>query len=144
MQWLVTGCSSGLGLELARAILASGQRCIASSRNPDKTPLAVAEIEKLGGIWVKIDVAASDFEIRLTELVDKHGVIDVLVNNAGYAAGGVLETMEYVPTLYPKQLFLTVLEESKRLTVKWTPTSSALFVLSRPFLQACGRTKVEL
>lgn len=103
MQWLVTGCSSGLGLELARAILASGQRCIASSRNPDKTPEAVAEVEKLGGIWITLDTAAPDLEFRLKETIDKHGVVDVLVNNAGYAAGGVLETIEYyllLPTLH--------------------------------------------
>jgi len=95
MQWLVTGCSSGLGLELVRAVLASGHRCIASSRNTDKTPEAVAEIEKLGGIWISLDVAASDLEIRLEETIDKHGAVDVFVNNAGYAAGGPLETMEY-------------------------------------------------
>lgn len=95
MQWLVTGCSSGLGLELARAILASGQKCIATSRNPSKTPEAVAEIERLGGIWAALDVAASDLESRLREIVDKHGTIDVLVNNAGYAAGGPLEAMGY-------------------------------------------------
>ncbi|TVY51275.1 putative oxidoreductase YusZ [Lachnellula cervina] len=93
MQWLVTGCSSGLGLELARAILASGHKCIATSRNPSKTPEAVAEIERLGGIWAALDVAASDLEFRLGEIVDKHGTIDVLVNNAGYAAGGPLEAM---------------------------------------------------
>ncbi|TVY89037.1 Retinol dehydrogenase, partial [Lachnellula willkommii] len=94
MQWLVTGCSSGLGLELARAILASGQQCIATSRNPSKTPSAAAEIERLGGIWAALDIAAPDLESRLGEIVDKHGTIDVLVNNAGYAAGGPLETME--------------------------------------------------
>jgi NAD(P)-dependent dehydrogenase (short-subunit alcohol dehydrogenase family) len=100
MQWLVTGCSSGLGLELARAILASGQKCIASSRNPAKTPGAVVEIEKLGGVWATIDTAASDLEIRLNEIIERHGAIDVLVNNAGYALGGAFEAMEYLlPTL---------------------------------------------
>ncbi|KAG0646596.1 Oxidoreductase claN, partial [Hyphodiscus hymeniophilus] len=94
MQWLVTGCSSGLGLELARAILASGERCIASSRNPDKTPDTVAEFEKLGGSWVKLDTAAPDLGVRLRKVIGKYGVLDVLVNNAGYATGGVLETME--------------------------------------------------
>lgn len=91
MQWLITGCSSGLGLELALAVLQSGQKCIASSRNPSKTPNAVAEIEKLGGRWIVLDVASPDLETALADCVDKYGGIDVLVNNAGYADGGVIE-----------------------------------------------------
>lgn len=93
MQWLVTGCSSGLGLELARAILRSGQKCIASSRSPAKTPEAVAEIEQLGGVWITLDVAGSDVEHSVAECIRVHGHIDVLVNNAGYADGGVLEAI---------------------------------------------------
>lgn len=91
MQWLVTGCSSGLGLELARAILKSGQKCIASSRNPSKTPEAVAEIEELGGVWITLDVAGPHIEASIADCIKVHGPIDVLVNNAGYADGGVLE-----------------------------------------------------
>jgi NAD(P)-dependent dehydrogenase (short-subunit alcohol dehydrogenase family) len=91
MQWLITGCSSGLGLDLARTVLQSGQKCIASSRYPAKTPGAVAEIEKLGGVWITLDVASPDLEVVLADCVAKHGPIDVLVNNAGYADGGVLE-----------------------------------------------------
>jgi NAD(P)-dependent dehydrogenase (short-subunit alcohol dehydrogenase family) len=108
MQWLVTGCSSGLGLELARAILASGQKCIASSRNPSKTPEAVVETEKLGGIWIALDTAASNLEVLLKDAIAKFGAIDVFVNNAGYAAGGPLETMEYqLPTFGRTLLILT-------------------------------------
>ena len=91
MQWLVTGCSTGLGLELARVILKSGQKCIASSRNPAKTPDAVAEIEQLGGIWITLDIAGPDVEANVAECVKTHGPIDVLVNNAGYVTGGVIE-----------------------------------------------------
>jgi NAD(P)-dependent dehydrogenase (short-subunit alcohol dehydrogenase family) len=101
MQWLVTGCSSGLGLELARTIVRSGQRCIASSRNPSKTPEAVAEIEKLGGVWITLDVAGPDVEASIAECVKVHGSIDVLVNNAGYADGGVLEEMRQGPRPSP-------------------------------------------
>lgn len=95
MQWFITGCSSGLGLELARSVLAAGHRVIASSRNPSQNSEAVAEIEGLGGVWIQMDVAAVDVEQLIAAAIAKHGPIDVLVNNAGYASGGVLETYRY-------------------------------------------------
>ncbi|KIW29761.1 uncharacterized protein PV07_05550 [Cladophialophora immunda] len=94
MQWLVTGCSTGLGLEIARAALEAGQKCIATSRNPASSPGAVEDIEKLGGIWAKLDVSAPSLESEIKEIVKEHGPIDVVVNNAGYADGGPLETMD--------------------------------------------------
>lgn len=92
MLWLVTGCSSGIGLSLAHAILEAGQQCIATSRNPSQTPEAVASIEKLGGTWLTLDVTSPDLEDKLAKIIAQHGPIDVLVNNAGYAAGGVFES----------------------------------------------------
>jgi NAD(P)-dependent dehydrogenase (short-subunit alcohol dehydrogenase family) len=77
--------------ELARAILSLGQKCVASSREPSKTPEAVAEIEKLGRIWIPLDVAGSDIEADMAACIDVHGPIDVLINNAGYADGGVIK-----------------------------------------------------
>ena len=82
--WLITGCSSGLGLSLARAALEAGHKVIATSRNPDKSPEAVKEIEgSENGVWVKLDVTDADLEQRIEECVQKFGKIDVLVNNAG-------------------------------------------------------------
>ncbi|EXJ76497.1 uncharacterized protein A1O5_01005 [Cladophialophora psammophila CBS 110553] len=94
MQWLVTGCSTGLGLEIARAALESGQKCIATSRNPANSPDAVEEIEKLGGVWAKLDVSSPSLESDIDEIVKEHGAVDVVVNNAGYADGGPLEKMD--------------------------------------------------
>ena len=94
MLWLITGCSSGLGLSLCRAILQAGHQCVASSRNPSKTPEAVAEIEKLGGKWIALDVASPHLETNLGRAMEEYGPIDVLVNNAGFASGGVFEYYE--------------------------------------------------
>ncbi|KAK5045354.1 hypothetical protein LTR84_009217 [Exophiala bonariae] len=93
MQWLITGCSSGLGLSLARAVLTRpGEKVIATSRNPSSSPEAVNEIINHDkAVWETLDVSAPDVEIQLAKIVSKHGAIDVLVNNAGYAAGGVFE-----------------------------------------------------
>ena len=92
MQFLITGCSSGLGLSLANAVLAAGHKVIASSRNPSKTPQAVEQIKSLGGAWITLDVAAEDAGKRVHKAVEEYGPVDVLINNAGYASGGVLET----------------------------------------------------
>ena len=91
MQWLITGCSSGLGLELARAALDAGHKVIASSRNPSNTPELVKEIESRGGKWIKLDIASEEIEKTIHDCISKFGPVDVLINNAGYAEGGVLE-----------------------------------------------------
>lgn len=85
LVWLITGCSSGLGLELARAALSGGHQVIATSRNPSKSPDIVAEIEKNeNGAWLQLDVADADLEQQVGACIEKFGKIDVLVNNAGY------------------------------------------------------------
>ena len=90
--WLITGCSSGLGLELARAVLKAGHRVIATSRNPDKAPDLKNEIESTNaGKWVQLDVTDPKLEQKVEECMKILGTIDVLVNNAGYAVGGPFE-----------------------------------------------------
>ena len=92
--YLITGCSSGLGLDLARVALAAGHKVIATSRNPDKTPEVVSEIKTLGGHWGVLDVTSADLHIQFQALLSTHGRIDVLINNAGFAAAAVVETTD--------------------------------------------------
>jgi NAD(P)-dependent dehydrogenase (short-subunit alcohol dehydrogenase family) len=89
--FLITGCSSGLGLELAYAVLATGHRLIATSRNPAGTPGLVSKITSLGGDWATLDVISSDIESQLNHCLGIYGRIDVLINNAGIGMGGALE-----------------------------------------------------
>lgn len=84
--WLITGTSSGLGLCLARAVLAAGHRVVATSRKPSKSPEAIAEIEVTGnGKWLQLDVMSEDLEHQVEACIKVFGRIDVLVNNAGYS-----------------------------------------------------------
>lgn len=89
--WLITGCSSGFGFALAKYALEQGHRVIATSRNPSKTPDLVSSFENSGGIWMPLDVTATDLEdmVKAAELV--HNRIDMLVNNAGYSILGAVE-----------------------------------------------------
>lgn len=95
LRWLITGCSSGLGLALARYAQAQGHFVIATSRSPSKTPELVAEIERDGkkhGRWVQLDVTdpASGAVIRMLEEEDNLPV-DVLVSNAATSVHAVVE-----------------------------------------------------
>jgi NAD(P)-dependent dehydrogenase (short-subunit alcohol dehydrogenase family) len=95
--WLITGCSSGFGLEVAQAALRVGHNVVATSRNPNKTPDAVSAVtSKANGKWLALDVTASQDSITKTiaEAESVFGRIDILVNNA---ANAVLGAAEEVP-----------------------------------------------
>ena len=93
---LITGCSSGFGLETALAFAANGDTVIATMRNVERARVlneraaaAGLEIETLA-----LDVS-SDASVTTTvqDVLTRHGGIDVLVNNAGVGHMGAVETM---------------------------------------------------
>jgi NAD(P)-dependent dehydrogenase (short-subunit alcohol dehydrogenase family) len=92
--WLITGCSSGLGLSLAKHALSAGHLVIATSRNPLRTPHLVSAIESLHGHWLPLDVTSPDLSTTIAKAQSIYGRIDILVNNAGYA---ILATLEDTP-----------------------------------------------
>lgn len=101
LTWLITGCSSGFGLQFARHALAAGHRVIATSRDPSKTPALVAEIEGASppgrGRWLPLDTSAADCGALIDRLEAGHEdghsstAVDVLVNAAGFAMTGPVE-----------------------------------------------------
>lgn len=82
---LITGGRRGLGLEMARALGAAGMRVLINGRNG--TALAEVCTELQGhGIDAQpaiFDVAGPEAGAALDELVERHGPIDVLINNVG-------------------------------------------------------------
>jgi NAD(P)-dependent dehydrogenase (short-subunit alcohol dehydrogenase family) len=81
---LITGCSSGYGLETSRYFLAQGWNVIATLRDPRKNRLAAA-----GNLRVlPLDVTNSHSIVAALETA---GPIDVLVNNAGIGLFGAFE-----------------------------------------------------
>lgn len=81
---LITGCSSGYGLETARHFHAQGWNVIATMRKPSAAPFATSERLRV----VALDVTDADSIALALEVA---GPIDVLVNNAGIGLFGALE-----------------------------------------------------
>ena len=82
--WLVTGSASGLGRNIAEAVLASGDRLVATARDPRR----LAELVEKYGDQVRtapLDVADEEAAYAAVQVaVDAFGRLDVVVNNAGY------------------------------------------------------------
>ncbi len=92
--WLVTGCSTGLGREFARAALAHGFRVVATARDPNSIADLVAGKDGQA-IAVKLDVAdPKAIAAAVHEAERAFGRVDVLINNAGYGYMAAVEEGE--------------------------------------------------
>ena len=92
--WLITGCSTGIGREIANLVLASGQRAAVTARNPDSVADLVAAYPDQA-LALALDVTENMAVIAAVNKTQQHfGTIDVLVNNAGYGYMSALEEGE--------------------------------------------------
>lgn len=94
---LVTGGSRGIGAAICRQLARDGLHAVAVARGADKLQQVVGEIEAAGGSAeaVTCDIADSAALTACIEAtIDKHGHLDVLVNNAGITRDGLLLRME--------------------------------------------------
>jgi NAD(P)-dependent dehydrogenase (short-subunit alcohol dehydrogenase family) len=93
-RWLITGCSTGIGREIARAALEAGHSVAVTARNVD----AVADfVDQFGdrALALPLDVTNRDQITAVVGDVEKaFGGIDVLVNNAGYGYMAAVEEGE--------------------------------------------------
>src|ERR1700688_3371330 len=82
--WLITGSSRGLGRALAEAVLATGDRLVATARNPAQLADLVERYrDRIRAVALNVtDDRAADHAVQ--SAVDAFGRVDVLVNNAGY------------------------------------------------------------
>jgi NAD(P)-dependent dehydrogenase (short-subunit alcohol dehydrogenase family) len=105
---LITGTSTGIGLETALHLARNRYRVFASLRNPDRADAikqAIAD-EKLPITLVRIDVNDdASVAAGVGEVLGQAGHIDVLVNNAGI--GGSVGPLELVPVEAAKATFET-------------------------------------
>ena len=89
---LVTGATSGIGLEVARLLATQGHQVFIGARTADKVTETVKQLQSEG-----IDADGTTLDVRSTDsahafvqgAIDRFGSVDILVNNAGRSGGGV-------------------------------------------------------
>lgn len=92
--WLITGCSSGFGRELAIQALQRGERVVLTARDPSKIAELANGYEEQTLI-LPLDVTDSASIENAVSSAEAHfGKIDILVNNAGYGYFSAIEEGE--------------------------------------------------
>jgi NAD(P)-dependent dehydrogenase (short-subunit alcohol dehydrogenase family) len=109
---LITGASSGLGLEFARAAAAAGAKLALAARRTDRLEGLAGEIEKAGGRAVPITMDVQD--------EPSVGPIDSVICNAGMNSEGLavdidIEEFDRVVSVNLKGAFLTAREGARRM-----------------------------
>jgi 3-oxoacyl-[acyl-carrier protein] reductase len=91
---LVTGASRGIGRSIAVALAAQGATVVMAARDASKLAEAVAAAGP-GASALALDVAdRASVEAGFAQLLERHGRIDGLVNNAGITRDGLLLRMK--------------------------------------------------
>lgn len=88
---IVTGCSTGLGVQMAKALASQGAHVVCVARRKNLIDEVAADLTKEYGveaIGVQCDITDTDrVNAAVDEVMSKFGRIDILINNAG--TGGV-------------------------------------------------------
>lgn len=101
-RWLITGCSTGFGREIAGAALQAGHRVVVTARRADAVRGFAEEFGELA-LPVALDVTDRDQIAAAVAAADAvFGGIDVLVNNAGH---GYLSAVEEGEDAEVRKLF---------------------------------------
>ncbi len=87
---IVTGCSTGLGVQMAKALANQGAKIVAIARRKDKIDAVAKEISdtyKVETLAVQCDITDTEkVNAMVDEVYAKFGRIDILINNAGTGA----------------------------------------------------------
>ena len=91
---LITGASSGLGLEIARKVIASKQYCVVLTARPNSIERFAHEgiVESNDILLRPLDITSADMRCELiNEINEHHNGVDILINNAGFTFRAVVE-----------------------------------------------------
>lgn len=124
---LITGASSGIGKATARHFQGKGWNVVATMRSPDKE----VELAQLDNVLVtRLDVTdVPSIRDAVATGLERFGTLDVLLNNAGYGAYGVLEA---TPSESMKRQFdtnvLGLLETTKAVVPHFRANGSGVII----------------
>jgi NAD(P)-dependent dehydrogenase (short-subunit alcohol dehydrogenase family) len=92
--WLITGCSTGFGRELAKFVLERGWRAVVTARDPSQAAdLAAGHGDR--ALVLPLDVTRrTQIDAAVAAAQQRFGRIDTLVNNAGYGYVAAIEEGE--------------------------------------------------
>jgi len=112
---LITGASSGIGLELAKIMAANGHNLILVARREEALQALKVELESAHKVDIKIvamDLSESGKALALyRHCVSKQLTVDCLVNNAGYGDYGAFDVNKLDTYRNMLQLNVTLLTE---------------------------------
>lgn len=122
---LITGASSGLGVEFARTLAAGGAKVVLGARRTDRLADLVAEIEAAGGaaMAVAMDVTDEASVIAGYDAAEaRFGLVDTVIANAGINVDGPatqisVEDYDRIQAVNNRGMFLTAREAGRRLLV---------------------------
>ncbi len=107
---LITGANRGLGLETARRLAQSGATVVVAARDARAGEDAAAALrtEGLDAESVRLDVTAEDsVQSAVAEVGERHGRLDVLINNAGILPEATSATEEFIDLARFRETFDT-------------------------------------
>lgn len=114
---VVTGSSSGIGLETSLLLARNGFYTYATMRNLEKSK-AISNLkqkEKLSLEILQLDVNDDEsVKEAIQKITNEQERIDVLVNNAGYALVGPFEEISSIFHIYPYFLWNVILEPNRK------------------------------
>ena len=103
---VVTGCSTGLGVQMAKALASQGANIVALARRQNLIDEVAADIEKTYGvkaIGVACDITDTErVNAAVDTILEKFGRIDILINNAG--TGGVTPAEDVPDEMFANEM----------------------------------------
>ncbi len=115
---LITGASSGIGLDMARIFAAQQSNLVLVARSTDKLNQLADELRAANSVQVEVisqDLGAADATTALcAELASRNLQVDVLVNNAGFGLRGTVADLPCDRQVNMVQVNVTALTELTR------------------------------